>query len=153
MVILRYFGGFSPRSSFAWSGGHIPIFIRAILKDEEVTIHGDGSQSRSMAYVDDLVDGTILAMENQNAVGQVFNLGNNEEMSVLDTAKLIHKLANSGRELKLNFVPFQAVFGDYKDIMRRVPDLTKARKILGYKPRYSLRDAIQMTIDLVRQSI
>ena len=60
IVILRYFGGFSPRSSFSWSGGHIPIFVDAILKDEEVTIHGDGKQTRSMAYVDDIVDGTFF---------------------------------------------------------------------------------------------
>ena len=55
VVLLRYFGGFSSRSSFSWSGGHIPIFVNQILNDEEVTIHGDGSQSRSMAYVDDLI--------------------------------------------------------------------------------------------------
>jgi len=147
VVVLRYFGGFSPRSSFAWSGGHIPIFVRAILNDEEVMIHGDGKQTRSMAYVDDLVDGTILAMENNNAIGQLFNLGNDEEMSVLETAELIHKLANTGKELKLKYIPFKEVFGEYKDIMRRVPDLTKSKKLLGYSPKVSLKHAIKKTID------
>jgi UDP-glucose 4-epimerase len=145
-VVLRYFGGFSERSSFAWSGGHIPIFIRAILNDEEVIIHGDGTQTRSMAYVEDLVEGTILAMESERAVGEVINLGNPEEMSVLDAAHLIHRLANTGRELKLRFVPMREVFGSYRDIMRRVPDLTKARELLGYEPRYSLEDAIRLTL-------
>ena len=152
-VILRYFGGFSPRSSFAWSGGHIPLFIRAILKDEQVIIHGDGSQSRSMAYVDDLVDGTVRAMESPNAIGEILNLGNDEEMSVLYAAKLIHRLANTGRELKLKFIPFREVFGDYKDIMRRVPDLTKARNILGYAPRYSMERAVQITLEEIRKSV
>lgn len=151
VVILRYFGGFSPRSSFAWSGGHVPIFIRSILRDQEVIIHGDGTQTRSMAYVDDLVDGTIRAMENPNAIGEVFNLGNNEEVSVLGAAKLIHRLANTGNELKVKFVPFSEVFGEYKDIMRRAPDLTKARRILGYIPRYSFEEAVRMTLEEVRK--
>jgi len=154
IVILRYFGGFSSRSNFAWSGGHIPIFIHAILRNKEVIIHGDGSQSRSMAYALDLVDGTVLAMENENAIGEIINLGSEEEMSIIDSARLIHRLANTQQELKLKFVPFEEVFGkNYKDIMRRVPDLTKARKILGYEPKYSLEQAIQLTLDEARKYI
>ena len=152
VVILRYFGGFSSRSNFTWSGGHIPIFIRAILNDEEISIHGDGKQTRSMSYVDDLVDGTVLAMENSSAIGEIINLGNDEEMSVLDAAKLIHKLADTGKDLKLKFIPFKEVFGDYKDIMRRLPDLTKAKRILGYSPKHSFEEAIQRTMDEVRES-
>src|SRR5882672_5134051 len=67
IVVIRYFGGFSPRSSFAWSGGHVPIFIRAILNENEVIIHGDGLQTRSMGFVSDLVDGTVLALESEKA--------------------------------------------------------------------------------------
>jgi UDP-glucose 4-epimerase len=151
VVVLRYFGGFSPRSSFAWSGGHIPIFVRAILNDEEVIIHGDGKQTRSMAYVDDLIDGTILAMENDAAVGELFNLGNNEEISVLDSAKIIHKLANTGKDLKIKFIPYEEIFGEYKDIMRRVPDLTKARNILGYAPKNSFEEAVKKTLTHLRE--
>lgn len=152
VVIIRYFGGFSPRSSFSWSGGHIPIFIRNILRDEEVIIHGDGSQTRSMGYVDDLVEGTILAMENERAVGEIFNIGNDEEMSVIDCARLIHKIANTGKELKIRYVPMSEVFGQYKDIMRRVPDLSKSKKILGYFPKYKLVDAISLTIKEIRNN-
>jgi len=150
MVILRYFGGFSPRSSFAWSGGHIPIFVRAILNDEEVPIHGDGTQTRSMAYVDDLIRGTVLAMESDRAVGQVINLGNDEELSVIDSARLIHRLAETGKELKLKFIPFRAVFGQYKDIVRRIPDLTKAKELLGYQPHCTLADGIRHVIETIR---
>jgi UDP-glucose 4-epimerase len=152
VVVLRYFGGFSPRSSFAWSGGHIPIFIRAVLRDEEVPIHGDGSQTRSMAYVDDLIEGTLLALDNPMAVGEIINLGNAEELSVLEAARLIHRLAATGRGLKLRFVPLEEVFGAYRDIQRRVPDLSKARRLLGYAPRYSMEEAIRLTIDAVRAS-
>lgn len=152
VVVLRYFGGFSPRSAFAWSGGHIPIFIRAVLRDEELTIHGDGSQTRSMAYVDDLVDGTLRALDAPAAVGQILNLGNTEELSVLEAARLIHRLAATGRELKLRFVPMAEVFGAYRDIQRRVPDLSKARRLLGYEPRFGMEAAIRLTIDAVRAS-
>lgn len=152
-VVLRYFGGFSPRSSFSWSGGHIPIFINAILHDKEVVIHGDGSQTRSMAFVTDIVEGTLLAMEEKNAVGEIINIGNDEEMSVIDTAKLIHTIADSKKPLKIKYVPFEEVFGKYKDIMRRIPDLAKARKILGYKPKVSIHEAIELTIKEVKNSV
>jgi nucleoside-diphosphate-sugar epimerase len=149
-VVLRYFGAFSPRSSFTWVGGHIPIFIHAILNDEEVVIHGDGTQTRSMAFVDDVVDGTLRAMETSAAVGQIINLGNDEEMSVIDCAHLIHRLASTGRPLRLRYVPFHEVFGQYKDIMRRVPDLTKAREYLGYRPATTTEEAIRRTIAALR---
>ena len=154
VVIVRYFGGFSPRSSFSWSGGHIPIFVDAILKDREVPIHGDGTQSRSMAYVDDLINGTLLAMESESAIGEIFNLGNDEEMSVIDSARLIHEVAATGKKLKLKFIPMEEVFGKkYKDILRRLPDLTKARKYLGYAPQTTMRAAIARTIQIRRQDL
>jgi UDP-glucose 4-epimerase len=152
VVVLRYFGGFSPRSSFAWSGGHVPIFIRAILNDEEVVVHGDGSQTRSMGFVTDLVNGTFLAMENEKAIGEIINIGNDEEMSVADTAKLIHKIAGTGKELKIKYVPMNEVFGKYKDIMRRIPDLTKAKNILGYTPKVKLEEAIKITINEINKN-
>lgn len=152
IVVLRYFGGFSPRSSFSWSGGHVPIFIRAILNDEEVLVHGDGSPTRSMGFVDDLVAGTVLAMENDQAIGEIINIGNDEEMSVLDTAKLIHSIANTGRPLKIKYVPMNEIFGKYKDIMRRIPDLRKAKRLLGYTPQVKFEDAIRATIAQVKNN-
>jgi UDP-glucose 4-epimerase len=153
IVILRYFGGFSPRSSFSWSGGHIPIFVNAVLNDEEIPIHGDGKQSRSMAYVDDLVEGTFLAMEREEAVGEIINLGNEEEMTVIDSAYLIHQLANTGKEIKLKFVKMEEIFGQYKDIMRRRPDLTKARRLLKYEAKTNMRKAIKKVIEHRRNDI
>lgn len=146
VVIIRYFGGFSPRASFTWSGGHVPMFIDAILDDKEVIIHGDGKQTRSMAYVDDLIDGTVLAMESRKAVGEIFNIGNDEEISVIDTAYLIKKIAGK-RKIKIRYIPFRDVFGAYNEIMRRIPDLTKAKNILGYRPRISLEAGIRRTIE------
>lgn len=146
IVVLRYFGGFSPRSSFSWSGGHIPIFVNAVLNDQEIPIHGDGSQSRSMAYVDDIVEGTVLAMESDKAIGEIINIGNDEEMTVIDAARLIHKVAATGNEIKLKYIKMEEIFGKYKDIVRRKPDLTKANELLGYEPKISMEEAIRRMI-------
>lgn len=146
-VVLRYFGGFSERSSVTWSGGHVPIFIDAIARDREVIVHGDGSQTRSMAHVSDLVQGTLLAMDEPRAVGQIINIGNDQELSVLATAKLIHRLMRTGRPLKIRRVPMKRVFGSYREIKRRIPDLRKARRLLGYRPKVRLEDAIRRVIE------
>ena len=146
IVVIRYFGGFSPRSSFAWSGGHVPIFIRAVLEDKELIVHGDGSQTRSMGFVSDLVYGTVLTLENENAIGEIINIGNDEELSIIDTADMIYDIAATGKEKKIKFVPMSEVFGKYKDIMRRIPDLSKAKRILGYEPKVRIADAIRETI-------
>ncbi|MFA6566804.1 MAG: NAD-dependent epimerase/dehydratase family protein [Victivallales bacterium] len=146
VVIIRYFGGFSERASFSWSGGHIPIFIDAILKDMPCIIHGDGLQTRSMTYVSNLVDGTLLAMENDNAIGELINIGDDREISVLDSAKIIHGLSGSKNPLDLKFISTEKIFGSYKDIMRRRPDLSKATSLLGYKIKTSFEEGIMKVV-------
>jgi UDP-glucose 4-epimerase len=153
IVVIRYFGGFSPRSSFAWSGGHVPIFIRAVLENKELIVHGDGTQTRSMGFVSDLVNGTILALESEKAIGEIINIGNDEELSIIDTANLIYEIAQTGNEKKIKYIPMSDVFGKYKDIMRRIPDLTKAKELLGYSPKIKIQDAIIATINEINSSI
>lgn len=147
IVVLRYFGGFSERASFTWSSGHIPLFIDAVLKDEECVIHGDGSQTRSMTHVSNLVDATLSAIKSDAAVGELINVGDDKEMSVLESAKLIHRLADTGKPLKLKFVDTDKIFGAYKDIQRRRPDLSKAKRLLGYFPSVSFEDALLKVIN------
>ena len=153
VVVIRYFGGFSERASFSWSGGHIPIFIDAVLKDEECVIHGDGSQTRSMTHVSNLVRGTLLAMKSEKAVGELINIGEDREMSVLDSAKLIHELSGSNRELKLKFISTESIFGKYKDIKRRRPDLSKARSLLGFDLGISMEDGMKIVLDARRKEL
>ena len=147
VVVLRYFGAFSERSSTSWSGGHIPIFIDALLKGRPVTIHGDGKQTRSMAHASDVVRGTLLAMESRRAVGEIINIGNDEEVSVLGSAKMIHRLCGGKAPLRIHYVPIKKVFGTYKEIQRRVPSLKKAKKILGYAPRVSFKEALSRVVE------
>ncbi len=145
VVVLRYFGTFGERASPSWSGGHPMVFIKSILNNEKVIIHGDGSQTRTLCYVTDIIEGTIKAIETPEATGEIINLGGTEEISVLDFALLIGKVLNHNPKLK--FIPFKHVFGNYKEIMRRVPDLTKAKKILGYDTTVSMIEAIQRTVN------
>lgn len=153
VVVLRYFGVFSERSSRGWSGGPIPSFVEAVLKGKPVTIHGDGSQTRSMGYVHDTIQGTLLAMENPKAVGEIINIGNDEEVSILDTAKLIHKLSGVKKALKIRYIPMKQVFGTYREIKRRVPDLRKAKKLLGYCPEISYREGLKRVIDSYKSQL
>jgi UDP-glucose 4-epimerase len=148
IVVLRYFGGFSERASFTWSSGHIPLFIDWILKDEECIIHGDGYQTRSMTHVSNLVEATYNAMFNEKAVGELINVGMDEEMSIIECAKLIHSIANTGKKLKLKHINTSEIFGTYKDIQRRCPDLTKAKQLLNYSPSVSMVEAIEKVINV-----
>lgn len=145
VVVLRYFGCFSERSNTSWSGGHIPIFIDAILKGEPVVIHGNGKQTRSMAHVSDVVRGTLLAMDSPKAVGEIINIGSDEEVSVLDSVKLIARIAEVGKP-RIRFVPMKKLFGSYREIPRRRPDLSKAWRLLGYRPRVAFSEALRSVI-------
>lgn len=151
VVVLRYFGGFSERASFTWSSGHVPLFIDAVLSDQECVIHGDGSQTRSMTHVDNLIEGTVLAANSELAVGQMVNIGDDEEISVLECARIIHRLANTGKPLKTRFVPMAQLFGQYKDIQRRKPDLGRARELICYRPSMTFEEGLLRVIETRRR--
>tara|TARA_B100000963_G_C22548202_1_gene635460 strand:+ start:332 stop:1297 length:966 start_codon:yes stop_codon:yes gene_type:complete len=147
-VIIRYFGGFSERSNFSWSGGHVPIFIDAIRHEKSISVHGDGEQTRSIGHADDLARGTQLAIESLDRVsGEIINIGNDEEISINKSIEIITRLM--GREPNsaiINYIPEADIFGSYKDIRRRKPDLQKASKLLGYKPQISFEETVQRVL-------
>jgi UDP-glucose 4-epimerase len=94
-------------------GGGTDLFIQAALTDQPMEIHGDGLQTRSFTYIDDTIDGIISALFLEKAAGEIFNLGNTKEVTILDLARLVWKLAGHG-ELKLKFTSYQT-FGKYED--------------------------------------
>ena len=155
VVMLRYFGGFSEKSSFTWSGGHIPIFIDQILKGLPLTIHGDGKQTRSMGHASDLARGTFLAIKNiDKCSGEIINIGNDEEMSVLDSAYLVAEVLGVSKEdLKIDFIPESKIYGDYRDLRRRLPDLSKAKKLLGYEPKVPFKEAVIMVANTLKAKL
>ena len=147
VVILRFFGSYGPRHHLSWWGGPQSVFISQILKGEEVTIHGDGMQTRSFTYVSDTIRGTVAAIEKDEANGQVFNIGSTHEISIVDLARLIHKLSTRPGDLKVKFVPYSAFSGGkYEDVRRRIPDIAKAKKILDFEARVSLEEGLTRTI-------
>jgi len=145
-TIARIFGCASPRSNKGWSGGHIPLFIDKALKDEDIIIHGDGSQTRSISHAKDIVEGLNNMVNHISELnGEIYNLGTDEEMSVKDAAELIIKLTNS--KSKVIYQPQQEAFGNYREIKRRFANTNKAKVKFGYKVNYTSTQVIQEIIN------
>ncbi len=151
VVILRFFNVYGPRIHENGYGTVVARFIRQALNGEDLTVHGDGRQSRCFCYVDDLITGILLASEVPEAEGQVFNLGNDEEIRIRDLAELIRDLAESSS--RIVFVPYEDSYGQrFEDTPRRVPDLTRARLVLGYRPEIDLEEGLRRTIRWCREN-
>jgi len=145
VVILRFFNVYGPRIHENGYGTVVARFIQQAVNGEPLTVHGDGRQTRCFCYVEDTVRGVMLAAQSKEAEGEVFNIGNDTEISIRDLALLIKRLTGSPSEIAL--VPYHDYYGlRFEDTMRRVPDLAKARLIFGYQPRVGLEDGLQQTI-------
>jgi UDP-glucose 4-epimerase len=119
------------------------------LLGEPLTVHGDGRQTRSFTYVTDTVNGTVLAGEKSEAVGEAFNIGNPVETSVLDLATLVKRLVNS--DSPIIHVPYEDYFGQrHEDTPRRCPDIAKASRLLGFSPEVALEEGLHRTIGWCR---
>lgn len=153
ITILRFFNSYGPRNHLSWWGGPTPVFISAILNDLPVEIHGDGTQTRSFTYVTDLANGIVKAVEYDREPTIIFNLGNTTEFTVLELAQLTHELCETPHPLKLKMVPYSSIGGRYEDLLRRIPDITLARKLLGFEAGICLRDGLQKTIDWQRREM
>jgi UDP-glucose 4-epimerase len=143
--IVRLFNVYGPRLDREGSGRVVTRFARQIMRGERVTVIGDGSQTRCFTYVSDIVTGILAAAESHDALGQVFNLGSEVETSVLELVQLVaHAL---GRTADVEHVALDQVYGPgYEDIPRRVPDVTRAKTVLGFKASTSLRDGLAETV-------
>jgi dTDP-glucose 4,6-dehydratase len=141
--IARIFNTYGPRLRRG-DGRAVPTFIDQALSGEPITVHGDGSQTRSLCYVDDLIDG-IWRFLTSDVVGAPVNLGNPEEVKVLDLARTISLLAGSRSELTFTERPVD-------DPEVRCPDISRAMSKLGWTPRVPLPDGLQRTIDWTREA-
>ncbi len=136
--IVRIFNTYGPNSQVN-DGRMIPNFIIQALQNKPLTIYGDGSITRSICYVSDLVEGLVLAMFHPHTTGEVFNLGSTEEHTVLEFARTIIRLCNASSS-----IIFESSRID--DPERRRPDIAKAQHILGWQPRISLEEGLMRTI-------
>lgn len=148
-TITRFFGSYGPHQNLTWWGGPQSIFIEKAFKKEPIDIHGDGSQTRTFTYVEDTVSALVLCVENEKSNNEIFNTGSKSggEISIKELAELIWKLVNGKDSTPhLNYIPYSA-FGKYEDVMRRVPDISKIKSMLGYQPEWDLEKGLSVTID------
>jgi UDP-glucose 4-epimerase len=130
----------------------IPTFVRQALFGEPITVYGDGTQSRSFTYVGDVVHGLIGLVQEPKAVGEVFNLGNDIEISVGELADKIKRI--TGSESPIVRIPYdQAYEAGFEDMRRRVPDLSKVRQLIGYEPRVQLDEILHKVISHEQRSL
>lgn len=135
--IVRIFNTFGPKMN-PLDGRALPTFILQALKNQPITIFGDGKQTRSFCFIDDLVEGIIKVFE-KGKPGETYNLGNPEEIMILEAAQLVKKLTGSGSPFVFNPLPQ----GDPK---RRCPDISKAKKELDWQPKVTLKEGLRKTI-------
>jgi UDP-glucose 4-epimerase len=150
-IIVRLFNTVGPRQT-GYYGMVIPRFVEQALKGEDVTVYGTGNQSRCFVYVKDAVDAMIRLMELPGAVGQVFNLGSQEEITIRELAeKVIRLTASSSR---ITYVPYDEAYEEgFEDMQRRVPDTTKAYQSIGFKPAIPLEEILGMVIAEFRDKL
>ncbi|WP_245646959.1 NAD-dependent epimerase/dehydratase family protein [Microtetraspora niveoalba] len=147
-IIVRLFNTVGPRQSPAY-GMVIPRLVRQAVSGAPLTVHGDGTQTRCFAHVEDVVRALLLLLDDDAAVGQTFNIGASEEISILELAKLINEIAGSTSQVDL--IPYAEAYEQgFEDMTRRVPDTTKLRELTGWAPMRTLDDILRETIDEAR---
>jgi UDP-glucose 4-epimerase len=149
-VIMRLFNTVGPRQTGQY-GMVIPRFVKQALAGEPITVYGDGSQVRCFTYVDDVVDAAIKLMESPAAIGQVFNIGNDQSITIAELATKIKELTASSSEIV--FIPYDKAYEQgFEDMRIRVPNLSKARRTIGYEPKIQLDEILQKVIEHFRQN-
>lgn len=148
IVIARLFNTVGPRQTGRY-GMVVPNLVKQALMGEPITVFGDGKQSRCFTWVGDTVNALIDLAKSPAAVGQVFNVGSEQETSIADLASLIKALTESPSPIV--FVPYEQVYEEgFEDMRRRVPDLTKIRRVIGYEPTLALPKILAEIIEYYR---
>jgi UDP-glucose 4-epimerase len=149
VVIVRLFNTVGPRQVGMY-GMVLPRFVSAALKGEPLRVHGDGNQTRCFCHVSDVVEALVKLMDTPGAVGQVFNLGGEEEVSINDLARRVVRLAGSSSPIE--HVSYEQAYGHrFDDMPRRVPRLDRIRETIGFKPRHALDEVIRSVIEDARR--
>ncbi len=142
-VSIRPFNIYGPRQV---GSGAIHHFIVRAIRGEDLIVHNDGSQIRAWCYIDDIVDGVVLTLQKEEAIGETFNIGNpRSTLTIYNLAKEIIRLAKS--KSKIRFVRW-----DFPDVELRIPNINKARRLLGFEPRVELEEGLLRTIEWYRSN-
>ena len=148
VVIVRVFNTCGPRQTGRY-GMVVPRFVGQALAGEPIRVFGDGTQTRCFASVHDVVEGVVNLSECDRALGEIFNIGSDVEISIKDLAEMVRALASSASPIEL--VPYEHAYGPgFEDMMRRVPDLSKIRSFIGYEQRIDLEGIIRSVMEYSR---
>ena len=151
VVVMLFFNTVGPRQTGRY-GMVIPRFVHQALANEPITIYGDGGQSRCFADVADIISAVVKLSSHPGAVGQVFNIGSTEEVTIHELAERVIKATGSQSEVV--YVPYEEAYAPgFEDMRRRVPDLAKVHHLIGYEPRFALDDTLKRVIDFERLQI
>ena len=149
VIIVRLFNTVGPRQTGQY-GMVIPNFVRQALAGQPITVFGDGTQCRSFTYVGDVVRAMVALINEPSAVGHVFNIGTGGEISINDLAEKVKALTGSSSEIVR--IPYERAYeAGFEDMPRRVPDLTKIQKLIGYEPTVDLDEILAKVIESFRQ--
>ncbi|HSP61802.1 MAG TPA: GDP-mannose 4,6-dehydratase, partial [Pyrinomonadaceae bacterium] len=144
-VIVRLFNTVGPRQTGQY-GMVIPTFVKQALSGRPITVYGSGEQSRCFCYVGDVVGELMKLMDDESAVGEVFNVGSNQEITILDLARKVKELTNSKSEI--TFVPYDEAYeAGFEDMPRRIPDISKVNGRVGFQPEKSLEGILDSVIE------
>jgi UDP-glucose 4-epimerase len=147
-TIVRLFNTVGPRQTGRY-GMVIPTFVKQALAGRPITVYGDGKQTRCFGYVGDVVGALIKLMDHADSVGQVFNIGSTEEISILKLAEKVKELTESDSDIV--FVPYDEAYEEgFEDMPRRVPDTSKINELVGFKPQMTLMGILQSVINFHR---
>ena len=147
-TIVRLFNTVGPRQTGRY-GMVIPTFVKQALAGRPITVYGDGKQTRCFGYVGDVVSALIRLMDTADSVGQVFNIGSTEEISILQLAEKVKELTRSRSEIV--FVPYDEAYEEgFEDMPRRVPDTSKINQLVGFKPEMTLAGILETVISFHR---
>jgi len=144
-VVVRLFNTVGPRQTGQY-GMVIPTFVKQAMAGRPLTVYGTGEQTRCFGYVGDVVGALVRLMDSEEAVGQVFNIGSSEEVSILEVARRVKELTGSKSEIV--FVPYDEAYEEgFEDMPRRVPDTTKIRNLIGFEPKETLDGILRKVIE------
>ena len=132
-VVVRLFNTVGPKQTGDY-GMVIPRLVKQALDNKELTVYGDGKQTRCFTHVSDVISGLIDLMGSKKSSGEVYNIGSNDEITIIDLAKKIIQLTNS--ESEITYLDYDEVYGkNFEDMQRRLPDITKISELTGFRPK------------------
>jgi len=148
VVIVRFFNTVGPRQTGRY-GMVLPTFVRQALAGQPITVFGDGTQSRCFTYVADVVDAVIKLTDREEAVGQVFNIGGDEEITIAELAQRVKRIV--GGDSEIIYVPYDEAYEEgFEDMPRRTPDLSRIQQVIGYRPPTGIDQIIERVVEYYR---